>query len=261
MNQFKRAKVVMLSTNEKANGIIVIDCFRTIKPNMFIIDKNNYKHEDYKAQHLYIISDDEIKEGDWVYSKSRYSVGKVEEIQIAKKYKNDHSMLYCEINNEEIWSKLVDCKKIIATTDSSLKIKVVDKNTCKPIDSNIMHKYKNIHLPQPSQQFVEKYIEEYNKGNIITEVMVEYINIMPQSNGLRTDGKIIDEIALNPILNTLCIPIINPKDNTITIKKLKAFWSREEVSQLLHNIVEKGNISSQHYLPTQVNKWIEENLN
>lgn len=29
-------------------------------------------------------------------------------------------------------------------------------------------------LPQPSPQFIEKYIESYNSGNIITEVMVEY---------------------------------------------------------------------------------------
>jgi hypothetical protein len=25
-------------------------------------------------------------------------------------------------------------------------------------------------LPQPSQSFIEKFVEEYNKGNVITEV-------------------------------------------------------------------------------------------
>ena len=49
---------------------------------------------------------------------------------------------------------IVLSEKIIATTDISL--------------------VKEYNLPQPSQQFIQKYIEEYNKGNIITDVLVEY---------------------------------------------------------------------------------------
>lgn len=41
------------------------------------------------------------------------------------------------------------CSKVIATTDSSLG------------------------LPRPSDAFVQKFVEEYNKGNVITEVLVE----------------------------------------------------------------------------------------
>ena len=52
------------------------------------------------------------------------------------------------------------CKKIIATTDASLG------------------------LPQPSQQFIEKYAKEYNKGNIITDVLVEYHTDFQSENKL-----------------------------------------------------------------------------
>ena len=118
------------------------------------------------------------------------------------------------------------CKKIIATTDVSLG------------------------LPQPSQQFIQKYIEEYNKGNVITDVLVEY------------------DVHKNSFI-PLWIPKVNPKDNTITIKKVKDNWTREEhISNIKKFSLELGSkihcflkedgtlsISIQ-----DVNKWIEENL-
>lgn len=70
-------------------------------------------------QNIYITSDEEIKEGDWIYCNERKLFGKVVEIQLAK-FKSDTSMLYFEINNEEIWCKLFNCKKIILTTDQEL---------------------------------------------------------------------------------------------------------------------------------------------
>lgn len=42
-------------------------------------------------------------------------------------------------------------------------------------------------------------------------------------------------------------PVVNPKDNTITIKKLKDNWNREEVTEIL---LDRG-ISKE---------WIEKNL-
>ena len=73
-----------------------------------------------------------------------------------------------------------------------------------------------INLPQPSQQFIQKYIEEYNnKGNIITDVLVEYEEGKSYSGN---EGLIIKEWLK-----------INPKDNTITIKKVKDSWTREEI--------------------------------
>lgn len=64
-------------------------------------------------------------------------------------------------------------KKIIATTDESLYFKDTNKNPKQYMGSYISMSLGE-NLPQPSQQFIQKYIGEYNKGNIITDVLVEY---------------------------------------------------------------------------------------
>lgn len=118
-------------------------------------------------------------------------------------------------------------RKIIATTDKSLD------------------------LPQLSQQFIEKYIEEYNKGNVITEVMVEYIEkIHNLHSGANAQWE--EEILK-----------VNSKENTITIKKVKDSWNREEHSKSLSDL--GRDLSRKFNLPFEDSfkftmKWIEENL-
>ncbi len=122
-------------------------------------------------------------------------------------------------------------RKIIATTDSSL---IIINNK---LDSrDLLH---TLILPQPSQSFIEKYIEKYNKGEKIADVMVEYESINSHVLGL---------IRLK----------VNPKDNTITIKPIKDSWNREEVIKLMNLSIEQGK-----YAFDQNNwedKWIKENL-
>ena len=82
----------------------------------------------FRNYHIYITNDEEIKEGDWVYCTERKLFGKVVEIQLAK-FISDTSMLYFEIDNEEIWCKLSNCKKIILTDNEDLiqdGIQVID---------------------------------------------------------------------------------------------------------------------------------------
>ena len=85
----------------------------------------------------------------------------------------------------------------------------------------------SLELPQPSQQFIQKYIEEYNRGNIITDVLVEYELISNEEYFLNT---------INPDEN---VPYfdedlkINPKYNTISIKKVKDSYTKEEVDRML----------------------------
>ena len=75
-------------------------------------------------------------------------------------------------------------------------------------------------LPQPSEGFLNKFVEEYNIGNIITEVLVEYVETDQVVK--RFEG---DE-GYDSSMTTLKV---NPKDNTITIKKAKDSWTREEM--------------------------------
>lgn len=95
--------------------------------------------------HIHITSSEEIKEGDWYL------------ILI------DNTIMKANINSDH---KDYDCKKIIATTDKSLRkhLKYLSEYEGKYIDKQ---------LPQLSNEFIESYIEQYNKGNIIENILVE----------------------------------------------------------------------------------------
>lgn len=116
---------------------------------------NSYFTQDYlksvpaKSYHLYILSDDKIEEGDWFYD-FLYKV---------KQYNKTKKIIPASYS-----------KKIIATTDTSLKIPGDD------YDPRSKTGREWIFLPEPSQSFIKVFIEEYNKGNVITDVMVGYIN-------------------------------------------------------------------------------------
>ena len=214
MNQFKREQVVMLPTNNTVNALKGYS-------DKSLLFKYSPEYKSIPAEikfvsyfHLYIISDDEIKKGDWKYCTNKKMFG-------------------------QDLATTIHTKKIIATTDRSLQI-------------NTFYKVTGVFdggLPQPSQQFIEKYIEEYNKGNIITDVLVEYETLKTTAN-----NKHFGEGHIYSITNKLKI---NPKDNTITIKKLKDSWNREEVSNLI-----KLFANNYQYASNDIgyNKWIEENL-
>lgn len=235
---FINANVVMLPTNQKTNGMI---CKDITGQDKIIAIKTKYlmEHEDYIGHHLYIISDDEIKEGDWYYSIQGHT--------IRQSNKQDIDIF---TRTPEI---LIAFKKIIATTDSSLEINSnFDYNQLLPNKNNF-----RFYLPQPSQQFIQKYIEEYNRGNIITDVLVEYEN--------KFDGKeYVDELDAYGYDKVKSILKINRKDNNITIKIAKDSWSREEVIEFANKVkeyCENGwKSDSLHRVFFEWDKWVEENL-
>jgi len=160
-------------------------------------------------QHLYITSDDEIKEGDWCYD---------------EKFKGIFQY------NEEIYSHVLHLlKKVIATTDTSL---------------TIPHKHKELpdwNLPSPSESFIKAYIEAYNNGNVIEDVLVE-VNI-----------DLINEFSSG---DTPTIFDIKLKNNNIIIKKMKDSWTREEMCSNMQQYMEYCKFLG--YITPQ--QWIEENL-
>ena len=179
MSKFKKAKVVMLPTNEKAN----IYAARTGGLGFYNEPKTYTVNN--QGRHLYIISDDEIKEGDWFYNIHSKIVGRAA----------------FNFGKDEL------AKKIIATTDSSLGFSF-------KVNHGVSTTTAFTPLPQPSQQFIQKFVEEYNKGNIITNVLVEY----------QTDFKSETKLYMlsmgdNPDDFKYGEPTIkiNPKDNSLNI--------------------------------------------
>lgn len=67
---------------------------------------------------------------------------------------------------------------------------------------------RDLNVPRPSSQFLEKYVEEYNKKQQITKVLIEF------------------ESVTNP-------DIIKTKNNIITIKRLKNSWNKSELKKEL----------------------------
>jgi hypothetical protein len=240
MSTFKKATAILLPTSEKA--FINLNRYRVDKPILNFdreiagYTSNTYQElvsRGYQPQHLYITSDDEIKEGDWyIHSGTEHSTG--------SEY---HTLNQC---HKSLWRQdlewfidgmyATNCKKIIATTDSSLTHLVG---------------YNNVEqsLPQPSQSFIQKYIKEYNKGRRITDVLVEY----------EDDGKMS-----YPDVRLLKV---NPKNNTVTIKTKKDSWDREEVVELIHKAFKAGYERSHSGYPNtdnhtkpNVDNWIKDNI-
>lgn len=182
-------------------------------------------------QNLYILSDETIKEGDWYYSLYHETI------------------LQCSHKNQAIslnilYGNNVNKGKVIATTDKSLK------------------------LPEPSEGFIKAFIKAYNSGNSITKVMVEYeyAKYMQNSYGCGcTEG--FQELCANNIdgqdLCKIAIKLkLNSKNNTITIKKIKDSWSRDEVLKLVKSAystaLEEAKDEMVNYF--YFNNWIKQNL-
>lgn len=219
-----RTKVVMLSTNEKAK----ITGYRGgLFLNPMLIDRET------KFYHLYFLSDEEIKEGDLVIGVEKdYGIyNQIHQVKVIKKLP-DGDLFWFNDNENGISAIPEHCKKVIATTDSSLTIYRGGFNMGKS-------------LPKPSDSFIQKYISEYNKDNIIEYVNVEYNVYGPiwkEKWELKVD-----------------------KNNEITIKPIKSSWSRDEVILLCKSAFIDGTYSGglgprEESIESELNEWIEENL-
>lgn len=200
---FKRTKVVMLPTNEKAS--------LKLGQNGLLVNNTLGYDAHFTNQHLYFYSDDEIKKGDWFINRLNSQISQCLGIEYFNK---------------------VNEKKIIATTDKTLIFMRTEL-----IPDVFWHKDGNI-FPQPSEGFIQKFIDAYNSGDPITEVMVEYNHIQSTTD--------LNEEWLK----------VNSSDYTITIRKMKDSWTREEVINLCREAINygkdfNGNLSE---------KWIEQNI-
>ena len=142
-NLKRKCQVVMLATENKTNSLKGYKDASLLFPFRENYAANNPLIEKELCHyHLYILSDEEIKEGDWCI-----------ETNINSPNYNKPFIAHNEenyINSVRACNNYQSVKKIIASTDKSLN------------------------LPEPSPSFIQKYIEEWNKGNRISEVNVLY---------------------------------------------------------------------------------------
>jgi hypothetical protein len=192
--EYDECSVVMLATDNPsliAKGEV---------DNLLAYNKfNPFNSKYWENQHFYILSDYHPEIGDWCYGMDGIF-----------QYKG-------EVNIPDIELP----KKIIATTDRDLDEQVMyypDGTVIGGINS-----YKQI--PQIPQQFIEHYIEQYNNGNVIDKVLVEYIERQyPDDGQIRHLVLFLD-------------PKINP-DNTINILIQKNSWTNKERVQFAIDFAE-----------------------
>lgn len=175
MKTEKKIQVVMLATD--SSNIKLQNEVLYYRVNSLILPSFN-KTKLNQPQHLYFLSDDEIKESDYICIQGEY------DIDIITKA------------DEAFFDTGLEAKKIIASTNelsdgTGLGIRL---------------------LPRPSNSFIQKYVEEYNKGSIITEVMVEYE---------------LSDLGKDFIANQFGANILKLKtkpDNTIIISAVEETW-------------------------------------
>lgn len=154
MELFEKAKIIMLPTK---NGNRLLYLSKDVMPNLL----SNWRGE---AQELYFISDEPIKEKDWIIVHTHLSGYRIKQV---KEIKSD--ILTCTDN--ELLSLEFNIKKIIATTDYSLTV----RHDCNCFATTFEGCSECIGLlPQPNEQFIKLFIESFNNSEIIVDVLVEY---------------------------------------------------------------------------------------
>ena len=227
---YQEAEIVMLSTKDKSllhvHSELLTGSEQSGWSKELEITTTNIKFGDegwYEntPQHLYIIFNEKIKKGDWVFHLDSKTIIKYD---LDEKANNSY-------------------KKIIATTDKSIGYTDIRVS---PVKNFCIY-------PQPSDSFIKKYIEEYNKGNVITNVLVEYEIGKSYSGNSGLEIKQWLKVDSN---------------NTITIKRLEPeLYTREEVKILITNAFKAGYERSHSGYPytdnwskPKVEEFLKENL-
>jgi len=176
-------------------------------------------------QHLYILSDEEIKVGDWHVSDNHV---------VLQANKLLMGLVYAEGDHGR---QTRHCKKIIATTDAELHYnKIVEED---------MHMYKES-LPQIPQHIIEAYVKKP-----FDEVEVEYER---QTNKGEWKDVLLpsewgDSNPTRPKLN---------KDGTLAVSLVEEkMYSREEVGRKIKEFVMEY---AYEWNADDIEEWIKDNL-
>lgn len=212
MSTFKKSQVVMLSTYKEKAAL-----YTNKDKKVFSIEPQSYKDK----YNLHIFNDEPIEIGDWVIKFINKEPSFIEQVlKIEENFLYHKHSIGCD--------RVYNYKKIIASTESL------------PINSEDT-KFK--FLAKPTQSFLEKYIIEFNKGKVIYNILINY---KKKYIGRNENEHPFDSWICKDILK------INPKDNTVTIKKAKENYTRDEVISIIKKIYNNGEKVNMYNLETLI---------
>lgn len=218
----KTHKVVMLPTKE-------VGRLTLWNNDELMLSEDSYRFNSKECiyQHLYIISDDKIKEGDWYIN--------LETNQSCNTLKYDFHKVVTE-RFPSIY------KKIVATTDESIGY----------TDHRISPVPNFCDYPQLPESFIQAFIKAYNEGKPITEVDLEIQKACCKNghiliNCLNTCKDVIFTIKTRP-------------DNTVIIHQSK-MYSKKEVEKLCEKAFRAGREAQNNLNGNKCpSAWIQDNL-
>lgn len=204
----------MLPT-EKASGLIKYHT--TDRMDLSInIDEDIY---DWQYQQLCVLSDEDIKEGDWVYNSDNKVVYQM----------HKHGLPVINPAN----------KKVIATTD---------KIVCGWREVGDGYSPKILHIPQIPESFLPIFVKAYNEGKMLTEVELEYEVIgtgkvhFPSLMGDMTEYCGIDRHILKTTeSNEVIISLPLTLDNTKLTMNTSTFELESKIIQAFRQDNVRGN--------------------
>jgi len=208
---------------------------------LFISDMNVSESQE-EPQHLYFVSDDEIKEGEHFYATNLMLGQGI--------FKCGGSSTPGRTHNEQghVVSKnnfFPDAKKVIATTDKSLRNDIPTLNTMG--ERTVYPKL----LPQIPQSFVKSYVK--NPVDEV-EIVAEYV-----------PGKVLEGLS-SP--SKQCKLTLNENNEAIISAPNQKTYQEENLKDILHDIVHDAVCSPTRRIkqPNSNNvadfviKWIDKNL-
>lgn len=186
---------------------------------------------EYQVQHLYLVTDDEIKEGDWCIDL------------------DFNRVFHASSSESQIREKELNSSKIVATTDSKLfvKTKVNERLDCTPNDWKDTSK-----LPQPSGSFIQKYCEVGGIDEVLLELDEDKRPYLCMHECRKRNYPCSK--------NNICLEdrVKITKNNRVIIHPIKTSWSREEVKQLLSKAFSSDLVNTQSAI--NLDDWINNNL-
>lgn len=182
----------MLPTKQATIGL-----YKTNKTLSLASNKNidTFVERDYvQPQHLYFTDDNEIKEGDWV-ANTKYPIDDTDKPLgqadfTASALNGTHWKKVIATTNPELWNKNITCPNCNGTKTT------LSGNHCNRCNySREIDVITNI--AKIDNDFIQAYIKNYNEGNVITEVMLEYEGETQYTSNHHYKG-VIDKLKLRP---------------------------------------------------------------
>ncbi len=240
------SKVVMLPT-EKESDIGLYN-------GKLYNSSSGSKTDDWINHNIHFLSNEEIKVG--YTGKAVATVKDDTRIHyLVDVLVTEKGQCYCS-GDKKFSFEYYSIRAVIATTDNNLI--VIDKISNGKESGRLIETL----LPQPSESFVEKFVEKYNFNEQITGALVQYYDYIEE------DEDWDDNIGAIPHDIHICKLKIDPKNNTITTKPVKNSWNKEEHKMDLIYCV--SSVAAQLGLtPTSIemkkfndatHEWIEENI-